>query len=556
MTEQIQPQTDAAPKPQGQRDLRQEITDRMVASLEQGQIPWEKPWETLEHGLPRNMATGNEYKGGNRMILQMTQLDQGYADPRFGTIKQINELGGRVNKGEHGHPIELWKDQPFWQRPDVRVVLDGQPVKVFGESRNGIDVGAIDDKKASIRTKPEGLTVLHKGKPMSSWSSAHENLDRVVSKVYVVFNAEQCSGLNLEPLPRPDPETDLFPIERGDRIQVAMLKDGVGFKEHAEAFYSPAKDEIYMPNILAFKEPEGYYGTVLHEIGHATGAAQRLNRDGITGGHKFGSEAYAKEELRAELFSVFMAAETGIPHDEEQHKAYIQSWAKVLKEDKNEVFRAASEAGKAVDYVLDKERSLEMTRNHDMESKIEAVDILSSEPSMFWRKVNDATEMRELGRCGSEGLSKVRIGHQISLTTEEYDKLTDNLLANNPHIAGLGGTFFDGTHVAEVTAPDRQRLHVDTEGYNYPRYVGIPESDVDAFMARGSFNLNAAQRHVQDVERAALQAESTDADSAVTAANFDESRHVDVLSDKEQPEAKTPNKARAASKTSEAEMGR
>ena len=283
-----------------------------------------------------------------------------------------------------------------------------------------------------------------------------------------------------------------------------MQKDGVAFKQHAEAFYSPARDEIYLPPRESFKSQEGYYGTALHEIGHATGAAQRLNRDGISGGHKFGSEGYAKEELRAELFSVFMAAETGIPHDEEQHKAYIQSWAKVLKEDKNEIFRATSEASKAVDYVLDKERSLEMTRDHDMESKVEAVDMLPSEPSMFWAKVNNAAEMADLGKNGSDGLSKVRIGHQIRLTTEEYDKMTDDLLASNPHIAGLGGTEGPNengeyiTHVAEVTAPDRQRLHIDPEGYSYLRYVGIPESDIDAFLARGSFKLNIDQKHAQD----------------------------------------------------------
>ncbi len=506
MTEQTQPQTDVTSKPQGQRDLRQEITDRMVQSLERGEIPWQRPWETLEHGLPRNMATGNVYKGGNRFILQMTQLDQGYADPRFGTIKQINEMGGRVNKGEHGHPIELWKDQPFWQRTDVRIVLDGQPVRVFGENRDGIDVGAINDKKASIRTKPEHLAVLHKGRAMSSWASAHEILDRTVSKVYVVFNAEQCSGLNLEPLQVPD--NRVLSVERGEKLMQTMQKDGVAFKQHAEAFYSPARDEIYLPPREAFKSQEGYYGTALHEIGRATGAQHRLNRDGITGGHRFGSEGYAKEELRAELFSTFMAAETGIPHDEEQHKAYIQSWAKALKEDKNEIFRAASEAGKAVDYVLGKEREWQaeksQTAGQDIDNAIgdaektqnEVMNARPSEPSMIWAKVNNAAEMAERGRDGADGLSKVCIDQQIIFTTAEYDRLTENLLADNPLIAGMGGTEDDGTtHVVEVMASGRQRLHIDPEGYKYPRYVGIPESDVEAFLARRSFHLDVEQQH-------------------------------------------------------------
>ena len=567
MAEQTQAQTGTTSKPEGQRDLRQEITDRMVQSLEQGQIPWNRPWQNLEQGQPRNMVTGNAYKGGNRFILQMTQMDLGYADPRFGTVKQINELGGRVNKGEHGHPIELWKDQPFWQRPDVLISLNNRRVKVFGESRDGIDVGSINDKKPDVRIKPENLRVVHRGQAMSSWSSAHEILDRVVSKVYVVFNVEQCSGLKLEPLKAP--ENRILPIERGEKLMQTMQKDGVAFKQHAEAFYSPARDEIYLPLRESFKSQEGYYDTVLHEIGHATGAAQRLNRDGITGGHKFGSEGYAKEELRAELFSTFMAAETGIPHDEEQHKAYIQSWAKVLKEDKNEIFRAASEAGKAVDYVLNKERSLVMTQDHDMtESKIEQVDIRLTEPSLFWAKVENAAHMIERGQEHTDGLWKVEVGHQIKMTAEEYDKLTDNLLADNPHIAGMGGSYDDGTvRVAEVTAPDRQRLHIDPEGYNYPRYVGIPESEVDAFLARGSFRLDAEQQHAQGAECAPTGHEfgtAKDAGSTVAAVNPDgsvtviaESRHVDLTSDKDQPEVKAvPGKPRATRKTKEAEMSR
>lgn len=536
MTEQSQPQTGTTSKPQGQRDLRQEITDRMVQSLEQGQIPWRRPWENLEHGLPRNMATGNDYKGGNRFILQMTQLDQGYADPRFGTIKQINELGGRVNKGEHGHPIELWKDQPFWQRSDVRIVLDGQPVKVFGESRNGIDVGAINDKKASIRTRPEGLTVLHKGRSMSSWSSAHEILDRVVSKVYVVFNAEQCSGLNLEPLKVPD---KLLPIERGEKLMQTMQKNGVVFKEHAEAFYSPAKDEIYMPNVLAFKDHEGFYGTALHEIGHATGAATRLNRDGITGGHKFGSESYAKEELRAELFSVFMAAETGIPHDEEQHKAYIQSWAKVLKEDKNEIFRAASDAGKAVDYVLDKERSLEMTQDHDLdESKNETVDI----------SLLDA-ERASSGRESSAYEQAIRNFVRGGGNEKDGRRLLDNEMAGDLDPKNFPKALVhhgfakpsDAEKLATTIVAEENRKIMEKEDRKTSQYFSGMQSDIDS------------------LAKAAKPAGST-----IAAVNQDgmltviaESQHMDLVSDKDRPDVKAPNKVRATrNKRSEVEMSR
>ncbi len=152
---------------------------------------------------------------------------------------------------------------------------------------------------------------------------------------------------------------------RGDGLQFATDNRG--------AYYAPQRDTVYLPEREHFGSGEGYYGTALHEVGHATGAAKRLNREGITGEHRYGSETYAREELRAELFSVFMAAETGIPHDESQHRAYIQSWAKILKSDRHEIFRAASEAGKAVDYVLGKEQELAQSLGQTTERQSEPV---------------------------------------------------------------------------------------------------------------------------------------------------------------------------------------
>ncbi len=491
MSEQAQTQG----QPEGKRDLRQEITDRFVAALEQNRIPWERPWENLQHGAPRNMASGKPYHGGNQMLLLMTQMDNSYADPRFGTVKQINELGGRVKKGEHGHPVELWKNEPFWERRDVTVTMNGHPVKVFDQRGPAVDVGSLADKKPTMLTSIKDLKISHKGQDLS-WQEAH-NLDRVVSKTYVVFNAEQCSGLNLEPLPVPD--NTVQPIERGEKLMQVMVKDGVAFKQHAEAFYSPTKDEIYLPPHEAFKTQEGYYGTALHEIGHATGAAQRMNREGITGGHRFGSEEYAKEELRAELFSTFMAAETGIPHDEEQHKAYVQSWAEVLKKDKNELFRAASEAGKAADYVLAKERELQAKKTQTAEQIIEKQEPerppTEQEPSVFWRKVENAEHMAEIG-TRNDGPSKVCIIKRTELSQPEYDAFTNNLMNDSQLVAGEGGTYEDGvSSVVEISAPGRQRLHIDPQGYKYPRYVGIPESEVEAFLARRSFVTQQTAEH-------------------------------------------------------------
>ena len=627
-------QAPSPPAEKKQRDLRQEITDRMVQSLERGQIPWERPWANLEHGLPRNMATGNAYKGGNRLLLQLVQMEQGYADPRFGTVKQVNELGGRVKKGEKGHPIELWKDQPFWERRDVDISLNGMRVKVFDEGKGVVHVGMPTDKVSTLAVKAADLTVRHKGRELA-WGAAHRQLDSVVGRVYTVFNAEQCTGLKIEPLKAPDNKIPV--VDRAEQVMQAMRGDGLNFAAHPQhAFYSPKRDEVSLPPRESFKSVEGYYGTALHEIGHATGAQQRLNREGITGGHRFGSEAYAKEELRAELFSTFMAAETGIPHDEEQHKAYVQSWAKVLKQDKNEIFRAAAEAGKAVDYVLAKERDLQiayakdfsvameraqakaphemtfaefsdaaraeklgpdhgrqwevvigktslgfadgqtaegalrqahqrevnnalydnqpgavrpqdcppksMPPSHvlaeypDLQTKFAEV-IAQGQPaevrpsasvqaqvdapavsggsspsrSLFWRKVSNIEDLcdglAKLPGAGLQTAAGVRVVEDKKLSSSDYDKFTADFFASQPWLDGKGGIDEDGTrHVIQVTAQDRQTLHIDPQGHDYARYVGIPESDVQRVM--GSRSLVVAEMHsTQTLQPAAPSAD-------------------------------------------------
>ncbi|BAP87301.1 putative uncharacterized protein [Burkholderiales bacterium GJ-E10] len=369
------------------RDLRQEITDRMVAALGEGRIPWEKPWQSLDHGLPRNVASGREYRGGNRLILMLEQMDRGYADSRFGTMKQINELGGRVKKGERGIPVELWKEQPFWERRDVTVTAAyGQRVKVFGEERGAVLGGAYSDKEPTLRLNPDDLLVVHhpsgKTEQRMPWKDGHR-LDVMVGRIFTVFNVEQTEGMKIEPLAKAEQRFDA--VERGEAIKTAMERDGIKFGEHPKfAFYSPKRDEVSVPPRGQFQDEKSYYGTLLHEIGHATGAEKRLNREGITGNHRFGSEGYAKEELRAELFSVFMAAQTGIPHDETQHKAYIQSWAEALKQDKNEIFRAAAEASKAVDYVLAKEQALQVTQIREALAKtaVLAADVAKPEQTL------------------------------------------------------------------------------------------------------------------------------------------------------------------------------
>jgi len=371
------------------RDLRQELTDRMVAALDQGTIPWERPWHEIRAGRPRNLSSAHDYRGGNRLMLMMVQLEKGYADPRFGTVRQINQLGGTVNRGEKGYPIEYWGEQPFYERRDVGISYGNDRVNVLTEDRHGVVIRGMDAGVRPWRVIAEDLAVWHEDQKLG-WQQAHQSLDRLVARVSTVFNVAQTSGLTLAP---PDPTPQAVPsIERADGLLTSMRQDGVKFEtDNRSAYYVPPRDTVYLPERNRFDSAEGYYGTALHEIGHATGAARRLNRDGITGNHRYGTEPYAREELRAELFSVFMAAETGIPHDESQHRAYIQSWAKILKSDRHEIFRAASEAGKAVDYVLGKEQELAQTLQQTTERQPEP----AREDSTPDRSVPDPAPVRE-----------------------------------------------------------------------------------------------------------------------------------------------------------------
>ncbi|MFO0365205.1 MAG: zincin-like metallopeptidase domain-containing protein [Acidobacteriota bacterium] len=130
--------------------------------------------------------------------------------------------------------------------------------------------------------------------------------------------------------------------------------------QNDRAFYSRSTDNIHLPPGTAFKTAAHYYGTALHELAHWSGHPDRLNRQTLNESYRFGDPNYAKEELRAELTSVFLAAERGIPHNPEQHAAYVQSWIKSLSEDKNEIFRAAKDAHRAADYLLDLERGKQL----------------------------------------------------------------------------------------------------------------------------------------------------------------------------------------------------
>ena len=280
------------------------VAEKLIKQLEEGTAPWQRPWNPGESGafLPYNPVTGNRYKGINSIYL----LSQNYDDQRWMTYKQATEAGAQVRKGEKGTGVQYWKftEEHIEKDGDGKPVLDGEgnPVKVVVQLE-----------------RPRGFFA-------------------------TVFNGEQIDGLP----PIQKQEHTWNPIERAEGILTASGAD-IHHNGGSRAFYRPLTDSIHLPDKGQFPTAENYYGTALHELGHWSGHKDRLNRDLV---HPFGSEGYAKEELRAEIASMILGDELGIGHDPSQHAAYVGSWIKALKNDPMEIFRAAADAEKIQNYVL------------------------------------------------------------------------------------------------------------------------------------------------------------------------------------------------------------
>ena len=314
-------------KPIGEKaDPYELITEQIIAQLEKGVAPWHKPWQCTGGLRPRNMDTNKNYQGANLFLLGLSAMEQGYTSPFWGTYKQIEALGGNVRKGEHGTAIRKWV-----------VVEDDEP------------------RKAGEEPKRRGFV-----------------------KFYTVFSYHQTDGLPKErfEIRPPEPLAEPERIARAEEIIANYLTNGGPSLRHGldRAYYSPKLDMISVPVIVDFETLGDYYATVFHEIAHSTGHPKRLNRHGIEGGHQFGSEPYAKEEMVAEMGSAFATSILDIePVANLEHSAeYLNSWIGRLRNDKTLIFEAAAAAQKAVEHVgLSLEQ--EVAFAHDQEITPEAV---------------------------------------------------------------------------------------------------------------------------------------------------------------------------------------
>lgn len=282
-------------------DIHQEITDIIIAQLEKGTVPWHQPWKDRKDGLlklPLNSVTGNRYKGINILMLWCSAITQEFTTNEWGSYQQWLSKGEQVKKGEKGTRIVYY---------DV----------IKKEKENG------------------EIDVIPFVKPTT------------------VFNKQQLESY-IEPVEEELPAVPLF--DNDDAIEKFVDNTGIGFVfHHKGAYYHRTEDKIYMPVRERFIDTpnctakEGFHATRFHEIVHATGAPQRLNR---IKGKKFGDKEYAYEELVAELGSAFLCSKFDLVKAEmPSHASYIASWLEALKDNKTFIFAASSEASKAVEFL-------------------------------------------------------------------------------------------------------------------------------------------------------------------------------------------------------------
>jgi antirestriction protein ArdC len=282
------------------------VTEKIINLLEQGIVPWRRPWSAT--GLPRNLMSKKPYRGVNLFLLSATK----YVSPFWATMKQANQLGGSVRKGEHSQIVVFWKVD---QIPDA-------------ETETGAENDQPDDKSRR----------------------------RFVLRYYRLFNLEQCElpQTVLDKLPKIEMHQH-DPIEAAERIIAGMPNPPEIQYAGSKAYYSPITDRITLPPRELFISATEHFATLAHEMSHAAGAPTRLNRKSITEAAPFGSPTYSFEELIAEFSAAYLCAEAGIsPAVLENQAAYIQGWVAKLRSEKRMVVIAAAQAQKAADYILNK----------------------------------------------------------------------------------------------------------------------------------------------------------------------------------------------------------
>ena len=304
------------------------ITAAFVKGLEQGRIPWQRgwneknsPWEGKHYSRSLSLSTGKPYHGLNAMLVDSFPLDV----PIWATYNHWKKIGAPITEGESGTPITNWSVS--FKNANGKYLTTVEYSALDGESQ----------KKCSKNWTLSYYTVFHIGQVVEC-AEKTALLEKWASK--------------FSPSTPEKPEEAIF---RHDEVEKIASRWDVEVKhvEGNRACYYPTLDKIQMPLMAQFISPEEYYGTLMHEACHASGAEKRLKRSGVVDGTYFGSDKYSYEELIAEIGSAMVCSHLNIDIAIENKIAYVNGWAKQLKSNPEWIIKAATEAVKAAGWVLD-----------------------------------------------------------------------------------------------------------------------------------------------------------------------------------------------------------
>ena len=294
-------------------DVYQMVTDRVMAQLEQGIIPWQKPWRTIQGGeddLAISYTSRKPYSFLNQMLLGR--------NGEWLTFHQVKEMGGSIRKGARAGLVVFYKHYTKTEK--------------------------VTDAEGNVTEKVKSIPVL---------------------KSYHVFHIEDCEGIDtkIKPSEQPADTEELVPVDAAENIIKGYLSREQSLKLHndkpsSRAFYSPMFDEVTVPMMSQYNIADEYYSTLFHELVHSTGTPERMNREDGMKNHKFGSKDYSREELVAELGAAMLCAQTGISNEAafRNSVAYIQGWMKTLSSDNHALVWASSRSEKAARFIFNGER--------------------------------------------------------------------------------------------------------------------------------------------------------------------------------------------------------
>lgn len=366
--------------------LHIQVAEKLIEQLKTGTAPWQQPWSNsnpISFELPYNAVTGNRYKGINSISLMLSE----YKDPRWATFRQAAVQGWQVKKGEQGSMIQFVKINDWVSKRDQQgkqiLDQDGQPVK----------------------------TAVNLSRPIvtSAW----------------VFNAEQITGM--PPLQQQQTGETWKAEQRAEKL-IANTGASITHRLGNDAFYDPVDDFIQMPDRQQFDSSGKYYATLLHELGHWTGHHSRLDRSVL---NKFGNEAYAREELRAEIASLLVGQELKIGHDPAQHTAYVQDWIRVLTDSPFEIHLAAADAEKIFNYLLAFEQKRTLDISSQSKNQVPNSQIARSARQLFIGEEipykNTVYKVEGLLKQGRLKMQDLTAGNSFTLSRSDglYQSLTE-----------------------------------------------------------------------------------------------------------------------------------